>query len=275
MVIVLLAGLLEMLLPENNLRKYVRVVLGLFIMVTLLIPLVNFISSDESWAVSAWQFTDNSAGEVATVLSNGERINSKMQEAALRECEDRLGRQVEALVTLVPGVESVRAAVQTKAGPSGELWSGIEKVHLEISLLGRQSAQSDSTKDPGTAEFANPEKNEAGEKGPTLEEDLVPEEDPSLKEGSVPKQDPAPEETAPLVTPVDPVVIGDPSERTTAPKPKLDEGGAKGPAAPAKNLGTESSVNRSVSQKEVELQAKNTVANFYGVPLNKIQVEFK
>jgi len=105
-VIVLLAGLLEMLLPENNLRKYVKVVLGLFIMITLLIPLVTFISSDESWAVSAWQFTDDSAGEVATVLSNGQEISSKMQEATLRECENRLGRQVEALAALVPGVES-------------------------------------------------------------------------------------------------------------------------------------------------------------------------
>ena len=244
-----------MLLPENNLRKYVKVVLGLFIMVTLLIPLVNFISSDESWAVSAWQFTDDSAGEVASVLSNGERISSKMQEATLQECENRLGRQVEALVALVPGVESVRAKVQTKIGPSGELWSGIEKVYLEIGPLGRQSAQSDLTKNPEAGLSPNPETDEAQEEDPALEED------------------PAFEETAPLVTPVDPVVIGDPSEMTAT--PILDEGGAKEPAAPAKDLGSESSVSQAASQKEIELQVKNTVANFYGVPLSKIQVEFK
>lgn len=240
-----------MLLPENNLRKYVKVVLGLFIMVTLLIPLVNFISSDESWAVSAWQFSDNSAGEVATVLSNGERIGSKLHEVTLKEGEDRLGRQVEALVALVPGVESVRAKVHAKAGPSGELWSGIEKVYLEIGLSGRQSARIDSTKDSGPAIYDDPDKT-----------------DPEL-------EDQALEETAPLITPVDPVVIGDPSERTAALKPKLDEGGAIEPAAPAKNLGSESLASQSVSQKEVELQVKNTVANFYGVPLSKIQVEFK
>ncbi len=235
-----------MLLPENNLRKYVKVVVGLFIMVTLLIPLVNFISSDESWAVSAWQFTDDSAGETATVLSNGERMSSKMQAATLQECENRLGRQVEALVALVPGVESVRAKVQAKAGSSGELWSGIEKVYLEIGLLGRQS---DLTKDPGSAISPNPKNTEAQE------------------------EDPALEETAPLVSPVDPVEIGDPEKRA-APS-KLDEGGAKEPAAPAKDLGSESSVNQSVGQKEIESQVKNTVANFYGVPLSKIQVEFK
>jgi stage III sporulation protein AF len=246
-----------MLLPENNLRKYVKVVLGLFIMVTLLIPLVNVISSDESWAVSAWQFSDNAAGEVATVLSNGERISSKLHEVTLKEGEDRLGRQVEALVALVPGVESVRAKVHAKAGPSGELWSGIEKVYLEIGLSGRQSARIYSTKDPGPAIYDDPEKAD-----PELE-------DPALEE------DQALEETAPLVTPVDPVVIGDPSERTAALKPKLDEGGAIEPAAPAKNLGSESLASQSVSQKEVELQVKNTVANFYGVPLSKIQVEFK
>ena len=77
-----------MLLLENNLRKYVKVVLGLFIMVTLLIP----------WSMSSPPMNPGSkrlavfgqrGGEVATVLSNGERISSKLHEVTLMR--ERIG----------------------------------------------------------------------------------------------------------------------------------------------------------------------------------------
>lgn len=246
-VLVLLAGLLEMLLPENNLRKYVKVVLGLFIMVALLVPLVTFISSDESWAVSAWQFTGSPAAETATVLSAGERLSSQMQEAALMECENRLSRQVEALVALVPGVGSVRARVQTKAGPGGEVWSSIEQVQLEI-ILADPKAYLDQKLE------ANILPNHAGAEGKP--------------------EDPGPAEKARSVTPVALVKIGDPDQKAAA--LKFDEGRARQPAVMARDFGLDNPVGgQSASQREVEQQAKNIVANFYGVPESKIQVIFR
>jgi len=237
----LLAGLLEMLLPENNLRRFVKVVMGLFIIVTLLVPMVTFLAQDESWAVSAWQYTGDQDGDVASVFSNGKNISSDMQEATIQECEKRLGRQVEAVVALVPGIKTVRARVQTKAGPIGDTWSGIELVTLEISLI---NAKSETKKLPESTTLSNRE------------------------DADSPNEEEVSNEGVSIVRPVAPVEITDPQKSSNL--IKKDEGGAKGPVVSNKPDDSSASVN----EKEIELQVKSTVANFYGVPREKIQVVF-
>ncbi|NLK52686.1 MAG: stage III sporulation protein AF [Syntrophomonadaceae bacterium] len=133
-VIVLLAGFLEMLLPENSLRKFIKVVMGLFIIITLLVPVVSFLAEDKTWAIRAWQYRDEGAGAMSSVFSQGQAMSADLQQATIQECESRLARQIEAMVSLVPEISKVQAVVQMKPGVAGNTWNMIERVLLRIKL---------------------------------------------------------------------------------------------------------------------------------------------
>ncbi len=111
-VIVLLAAFMEMLLPAGNMRRFVKMVMGLFIIITLLNPIMTILHQEPSFEVTAWQ----SAAPVSlnSILQNGQQISAAAREAASQEYRQRLGRQMLALAQLVKGIEITQVEVTTE-----------------------------------------------------------------------------------------------------------------------------------------------------------------
>lgn len=128
--IVVLAGLLEMLLPENSFKKFIKVIVGLFIMVALLGPASSWLKA-ENWELNSWNLAvDDQA--VATVLSTGEKMHSELRTISVQEYEGRLARQIEAVINLMPEVRQSQVRVNLQEGESIYSLSAISQVWVQV-----------------------------------------------------------------------------------------------------------------------------------------------
>lgn|GEM_PF-889279 len=128
--LILLAAFMELILPSSSMQKYVKVVMGLFLIVCILGPVMSLINRNMTVEVSAWQFPDQSR-ELNSIMENGRNISLESEKMALEEYGQRLEAQVEALVALNPGVGAVKAKVEVSG--KDKLAAGrIERVLLLV-----------------------------------------------------------------------------------------------------------------------------------------------
>ncbi|KUO50560.1 MAG: hypothetical protein APF76_07890 [Desulfitibacter sp. BRH_c19] len=108
--IVILAVFVEMLLPDNHMAKYLRLIMGLFIIVTILSPIMSLLEKDDSFEVATWNFAGDNR-QLESILKKGEEIGNLNMEKASQEYISRIEGQIIALVRLIPEVDKVTAAV--------------------------------------------------------------------------------------------------------------------------------------------------------------------
>lgn len=108
----ILAGLLEMLLPQRAMGRYVRLVLGLFVLVAILSPLAEILRRGEVLDVVAWDLRpdnlrESSFDQIQTWTAAGE-------ETALKIFRQRVAGQMRSLISLMPGVKTVEVEVEAE-----------------------------------------------------------------------------------------------------------------------------------------------------------------
>lgn len=110
MIILVAAGILDLLLPENRLRRYVDVVLGLIVLVLLLQPLFDWMNRDlealvaEQVAALAerWPQAAMAVPSPQAAIAEGVQWRLAQSEQVLRGQVERLAR--EALAEAAPGI---------------------------------------------------------------------------------------------------------------------------------------------------------------------------
>lgn len=107
--VIFLATMLEMFLPGGTMQKYVRVVMGLLLLLVILNPLINLAGKDYSWQARIWE-VGNEQG-LQAVLAAGEQLRVEQEKYALQEYKNRLAEQVTRVVNRIPGIKKVRAEV--------------------------------------------------------------------------------------------------------------------------------------------------------------------
>ncbi len=115
-IVILLASFLELLLPNNSMRRFVQLVMGLFVLMAVLSPAVKLLDRPLSFEIPAWSESEAGSGqELAQVLQQGQNLKEKSQQAALDGFKQVLEQQAKALALTVKGVEevSLQAGVKT------------------------------------------------------------------------------------------------------------------------------------------------------------------
>jgi len=128
-IIVVLTGLLEMLLPISNMQRFVKVIMGLFIIVTMLNPILGLVKKELAFQVSGPVAAKN--GELAGILEKGQAISRESQKQAISQYEDKLSQQVLAVAQMVPGVKLEQAKVRVKQ-EKGALQGEIREIRLVV-----------------------------------------------------------------------------------------------------------------------------------------------
>lgn len=129
--ITLLTAFLDMLLPSSNMRPYLKMIMGLFIIVTVLNPVLNFLSHHEEFEVFAWQ-QDNSAVSDEVIRREGEELAAINQGLFLQEYARRIEVQMAALCRLIPGVADIEIRVKLKGGQQVGSYEGIHEVWVRV-----------------------------------------------------------------------------------------------------------------------------------------------
>lgn len=112
----LLALLLELLLPRSGLKRPVRLVIGLFLLVTLLEPTLRLFN--ENWASRLQAFSGEGLPRIETALQEGERLRQQALVAGEGRLQEELARQVGAIAESITGagVEDVEVRLDTRQG---------------------------------------------------------------------------------------------------------------------------------------------------------------
>ena len=116
--LVILMVILETILPENELRKFAKLVLGLVLMTAVLQPIlaVVYLNWDlGDWVVDGETVTGEAWQETAA------RLQSKGSEPVFRLLDQSLIHQVEAIVLGIHDVEHVKVQIVNTNGQLGEI----------------------------------------------------------------------------------------------------------------------------------------------------------
>ncbi|MEK0314269.1 stage III sporulation protein AF [Cohnella sp. 56] len=108
---VLLAALIDLLLPNRTMQRYVRLVAGLFILLTLASPLLSWVKGDMSAKVAAgiqWAerepYGESGEGELAQIMAEAKRIGGTRNDQAAKLAVAELESQIKAAVEREAGV---------------------------------------------------------------------------------------------------------------------------------------------------------------------------
>lgn len=120
-VILLLTSFVELLLPESELEKYTRVVLGLFIVIAILNPILNLFNNDYNFR----QITDlltveeESQMNKSEIMERGKELRSTSQQEARSNYKHQLSRQIAALLSF--NNELPESSVKVRLRPDNKI----------------------------------------------------------------------------------------------------------------------------------------------------------
>ncbi|WP_161781864.1 stage III sporulation protein AF [Thermanaerosceptrum fracticalcis] len=130
-IIVLLTTFIDLIMPSSSMQRFVKVVMGLFILVTLLNPILNLFTKGQDFEVMTWQLK-TSTSTANTVLAQSDQLTATNQSLFLENYSRRIEGQMKALVKLVKGIKEVEVQVELKGGKQLGALEGIESVLVMV-----------------------------------------------------------------------------------------------------------------------------------------------
>lgn len=120
---VIIVSILEMLLPNNKTKKYVKMVMGIFILYNIISP---FIKNKESISFENIDINKYSSNNVNTIEINQESMDKRLEELYVQEIEKDVTKKVEKQGYIVKSCK-VNAKIS-----DNEDQTGITKIMLKV-----------------------------------------------------------------------------------------------------------------------------------------------
>ena len=119
-IIIFMAAFLEIVLPRSDMKRYINLIIGLFVIVAVLNPFVGLINKDFSFDI----FEKTAAAtnsDTEALIRRGQEIGSDQKNEAAKQYKEKLSRQIAAFSRLYPnaGVSGVEIEmVEDPADPN-------------------------------------------------------------------------------------------------------------------------------------------------------------
>lgn len=114
-IIVVLAVFLEMLLPRGDMRRYVKMVMGLLVIIAVMQTAAGVVNSELLREVPRVTVSDNGSPPLEDIMAAGKQLSDLSRDEAARRYSEGVAGQVLSLAKLHAGVNAVDARV--KIGP--------------------------------------------------------------------------------------------------------------------------------------------------------------
>jgi stage III sporulation protein AF len=141
MLIILLTTFLEMIMPSSSMQRFVKVVMGLFILVAILNPILSLINQQQDLKAFVWQQEDRPQVQFNSVLEQSERLQKVNQDLLWENYQQKLECQIKSLVKLIYGVEE--AEVQVKLKQIRDSGDGIKEVTVIVGRKEKEGGKED------------------------------------------------------------------------------------------------------------------------------------
>lgn len=117
-------------------RPFVRLTIGFFILIAVLNPILEVVSSRQTLEVGAWVLPDTAVLD-DQILSQGQQLHQQLASGTNDQLRSKLEGQMSAVAMLVPGVDNVASRIELN--PDGS----IKKVTIQV----QPSLQNKETED--------------------------------------------------------------------------------------------------------------------------------
>lgn len=130
-VLVFLAMLLELLLPRGSMQRFVRVVMGLLVMLAVLQPVFGLLSHGLGLEGLGAAVSGPSLN-IDSILADAERLRQENSDLTLAAYRRQLEQTMEQRLGQLPGVSSARCRVEVAEAANGQELGAIKAVAVEL-----------------------------------------------------------------------------------------------------------------------------------------------
>lgn len=127
--IVILVGVVEMLLPDASMRKYARATLGLLVLIAILVPFLGLLHREVRWAEA---FSALPAQGYAGPAAAGESLKRVERELMLSVFRDQVAERAKRVAEGIPGVGAAGARVEVESSWGSPRFGTVRRVELMI-----------------------------------------------------------------------------------------------------------------------------------------------
>ncbi|GFR36777.1 hypothetical protein PRECH8_00730 [Insulibacter thermoxylanivorax] len=147
--VVLFAAVADMLLPTNGLQRYIKVVISLFILLTILSPVLTLLRSDFNFTevdaqLNRWQESNLQGSSDEKITRDAERLRRANEQQTARWVEERLAEMMTADLIEQGYTEVQEVQAEIELSPSGH--AKIRKVEVYL----RAETEEDSIQPQGS-----------------------------------------------------------------------------------------------------------------------------
>ncbi|PKM85961.1 MAG: stage III sporulation protein AF [Firmicutes bacterium HGW-Firmicutes-12] len=143
--IIMLTTFLDMLLPSNSMRPYLKMVMGLFILVSIINPVLNLILNNQDLEVFAWQ-QDSVIEDFNSIKQAGEELTAVSQEQFIKNYASQIEVQMEGLLKYLEGVKAIDVKVELLGGRRLGSFEGIKSIMVILTQIDGKSEDIDNIK---------------------------------------------------------------------------------------------------------------------------------
>ncbi|AIF51494.1 stage III sporulation protein AF [Pelosinus sp. UFO1] len=127
--VVLFASFLELLLPSSSMQRFVRVIMGLFIMLAIMNPIISII---QNHLIPTNQVPALSTNFGNSIMNDSMNMSNERERLSLELYKKELAQQMKILVMAIDGVADVHVNIEINTVKNSSIASGIESVILYI-----------------------------------------------------------------------------------------------------------------------------------------------
>lgn len=131
--LIILASFLDLLVPQNSMKRYIKMVMGLVILLGILNPILTLLRQEVTIDVGLLDFRVPSGATLNEILEKGETYRRAAEAQALRAFQLKIEREAEREAL---GVEGVAAAAATAkiASPEKGQTQGAEILEVQLAI---------------------------------------------------------------------------------------------------------------------------------------------
>lgn len=127
--VVLFASFLELLLPSSSMQRFVRVIMGLFIMLAIMNPIISIV---QNHLIPTNQVPALSTNFGNSIMNDSMNMSNERERLSLELYKKELTQQMKILVMAIDGVADVHVNVEINTIKNSSIAGGIESVLLYI-----------------------------------------------------------------------------------------------------------------------------------------------
>ena len=132
-VIIFLTTILDMTLPNSNLQPFIKMVMGLFVIISILSPVLTLFNEEHD--LSGWVLQAEQYDQLDSIMAKGESFSQETRQQTYMQYEEKLSQQIKGLVSVINGVQSCEAKVAIADDQEAGVLGQIEDIELWVTIV--------------------------------------------------------------------------------------------------------------------------------------------